>query len=147
SPSQECREWARPTHGAATARRLRPEAAHAEGPTANWQPKALPEAIEASFQERSKPAERVPQTAPLSVVTRRYKSRVLNRASHWPEDDHHDRRRRSVRRQTDRTKRLSQYRTAGTRVHVALVGPSFRSLHIAMWRCRSKGRSCHRSRA
>src|SRR5215471_14779364 len=69
-------------------------------------------AIEASFQERSKPAERVPQTAPIYVVTTRYKSRLLNRVSHLPEDDHHHRRRRSVRRQTDRTKGLSQYRTA-----------------------------------
>src|SRR5262249_28687651 len=71
-------------------------------------------AIEASYQERSKPAERVLQTAPISVVTTRYKSRLLNRDSHLPEDDHH-RRRRSVRRQTDRTKGLSQYRTAARR--------------------------------
>ena len=41
SPPMECRDWARPAHSAATARRLRPEASRARRPAANWQPKAL----------------------------------------------------------------------------------------------------------
>ncbi len=32
----------------------------------------------------------VPQTAPISAVTRRHKSGLLNFARHSPEDDHHD---------------------------------------------------------
>jgi hypothetical protein len=56
----------------------------------------------------------VPQTAPISVVTRRHKSGSLNFASYSPEDDDHDRRRRSARLQLPGPKGLFQYRTAGT---------------------------------
>ena len=53
----------------------------------------------------------VPQTAPISAVTRRHKSGLLNFALHSPEDDHHDRRRRSARLQLTGPKGLLHYRT------------------------------------
>lgn len=64
-----------------------------------------------SLDSRSKRA--VPQTAPISVVTRRHKTRLLTSPCIAPEDDHNDRRRRSARLQLTGPKGLFQYRTAG----------------------------------
>lgn len=62
-PPKECRCNARPAGGAATARRLPPEAGRAKGPTASWQPETLPtqgwrSASRTARSRRSGPADR-----------------------------------------------------------------------------------------
>jgi hypothetical protein len=65
-----------------------------------------------SVQDRSWLTRAVPQTAPISALTRRHKSGLLNFALHSPEDDYHDRTRRSARLQLTGPKGLLHYRTA-----------------------------------
>ena len=65
-----------------------------------------------SVQDRSWLTRAVPQTAPISALTRRHKSGLLNFALHSQEHDHHDRTRRSARLQLTGPKGLLHYRTA-----------------------------------
>jgi hypothetical protein len=65
-----------------------------------------------SVQDRSWLTRAVPQTVPISALTRRHKSGLLNFALHSQEHDHHDRTRRSARLQLTGPKGLLHYRTA-----------------------------------
>jgi hypothetical protein len=76
----------RPAHSAATARRLRPEAARAEKPTANWQPKGLRTRNGGQLPGPLEAGGAVPQTAAIRVVTWRCTFRQLNFAPYSSED-------------------------------------------------------------